>query len=40
MRFLKTKLHSAYIIELEKNEDERGFFARLWDEKIFSDCGT
>ena len=31
MRFLKTKLHNAYIIELEKNEDERGFFARLWD---------
>ena len=39
MRFLKTKLHNAYIIELEKNEDERGFFARLWDKKIFSDMG-
>ena len=37
MKFTETKLHGAYIIELEKKEDERGFFARSWDKKIFSE---
>lgn len=39
MRFEKTKLPDAYIIELEKREDERGFFARTWDEKEFAEVG-
>ena len=39
MKFTETKLHGAYIIELEKKEDERGFFARSWDKKIFSEIG-
>ena len=30
MRFTKTALPDAYLIELEKIEDERGFFARSW----------
>lgn len=30
MIFFETKLKGAYIIELEKLEDQRGFFARTW----------
>ena len=30
MIFTETKLKGAYIIELEKLEDERGFFATTW----------
>ncbi|NOU66743.1 dTDP-4-dehydrorhamnose 3,5-epimerase [Paenibacillus sp. LMG 31461] len=30
MLFTETKLKNAYIIELDKIEDERGFFARSW----------
>ena len=30
MKFLETKLKSAYVIEIEPMEDERGFFARSW----------
>lgn len=30
MRFVKTKLAGAYIVEIEKIEDHRGFFARTW----------
>jgi dTDP-4-dehydrorhamnose 3,5-epimerase len=30
MKFRETKLKGAYIIELEKLEDERGYFARAW----------
>jgi dTDP-4-dehydrorhamnose 3,5-epimerase len=37
--FLETKLKGAYIIELEKREDGRGFFARSWCEKEFADHG-
>jgi dTDP-4-dehydrorhamnose 3,5-epimerase len=39
MLFTETKLKGAYIIELEKIEDERGFFARSWDRKIFEKKG-
>lgn len=39
MLFNKTKLKDAYIIELEKIEDERGFFARTWDEEKFDNLG-
>ena len=35
-----TKLESgAYIIDIEKIEDERGFFARMWDKNIFKELG-
>ena len=33
MKFIETKLNGSFIIEIEKIEDERGFFARIWDEK-------
>jgi len=35
MIFKKTNLEDACVIELEKIEDERGFFARVWDSKKF-----
>ena len=39
MIFLRTKLHGAYIIELDKIEDERGFFARSWCRQEFKEHG-
>ena len=30
MRFLPTQLPDAYLLELERHKDERGFFARTW----------
>jgi dTDP-4-dehydrorhamnose 3,5-epimerase len=39
MIFTKTKLEGSFIIEPEKVEDERGFFARSWDKKIFEESG-
>jgi dTDP-4-dehydrorhamnose 3,5-epimerase len=33
--FRETELKNAYIIELEKREDERGFFARTWCKNEF-----
>jgi dTDP-4-dehydrorhamnose 3,5-epimerase len=39
MIFLETPLRGAYVIELEKYEDERGFFARSWCAKEFSTKG-
>lgn len=37
MIFTQTKLKDAFIIELKKLEDERGFFARTWCKKEFED---
>ena len=34
MKLLKTKLEGAFIIDLEKTEDERGFFSNVWNKKI------
>jgi dTDP-4-dehydrorhamnose 3,5-epimerase len=39
MDFIATKLTGAYLIELKRFEDERGFFARSWCEKEFRDRG-
>jgi dTDP-4-dehydrorhamnose 3,5-epimerase len=39
MRFLDTGLAGSYVIELEKSEDERGFFARSFCEKEFAENG-
>lgn len=39
MIFIETKLKGAYVIELEKLEDQRGFFARTWDGKEFEQRG-
>jgi dTDP-4-dehydrorhamnose 3,5-epimerase len=35
MKFLETPLQGAYVIELEKRGDDRGFFARTYCEKEF-----
>jgi len=39
MIFLETPLREAYVIEVEKNEDERGFFARSWCAREFAAKG-
>jgi len=39
MLFHKTTLKDLMIIEPEKLEDERGFFARIWDKEIFRGMG-
>ncbi len=39
MKFIETPLDGAYIIELERFEDERGFFARSWCKKEFDSRG-
>jgi len=35
MKFQELKLKGAFVISLEKIEDERGFFTRSWDKEIF-----
>lgn len=39
MFFVETELKDAYIIELEKREDRRGFFARTWAQDEFEQRG-
>jgi dTDP-4-dehydrorhamnose 3,5-epimerase len=39
MIFTEAKLMGAYIIEIEKREDERGFFARGWCQNEFEAYG-
>lgn len=39
MRFIPTSLAGAYIVEPEKLEDERGFFARTWCQTEFAEQG-
>jgi dTDP-4-dehydrorhamnose 3,5-epimerase len=39
MIFTETKLKGAFILELEKLEDERGFFARTWCRREFTEHG-
>ena len=39
MIFVETPLQGAYVIEIEKHEDERGFFARSWCAREFSAKG-
>ena len=39
MIFTETKLNGVYIIEPEKLEDDRGFFARSFDSEIFKERG-
>jgi dTDP-4-dehydrorhamnose 3,5-epimerase len=39
LKFTETKLKGAYIIEPELIRDERGFFARSWCQKEFSERG-
>jgi dTDP-4-dehydrorhamnose 3,5-epimerase len=37
--FKETKLQGAFIVELDKFEDERGFFAHSWSERKFAERG-
>lgn len=39
MNFIQTKLAGAYIVEIEKQKDERGFFARSWCRNEFETHG-
>jgi dTDP-4-dehydrorhamnose 3,5-epimerase len=39
MRFVETPLKGAYLIDLEKREDERGFFARFFCSNEFAQHG-
>lgn len=39
MKLIKTHLDGAYLIDLEKREDERGFFGRLFCSKEFEKHG-
>ena len=39
MIFNETKLKGSYIIDIEKTNDKRGFFARTWDKNIFEQKG-
>ena len=39
MIFTETKLKGAFIIELERREDERGFFARTFCQREFEERG-
>ena len=39
MIFVETPLQGAYVIELDKHEDERGFFARAWCAREYSSMG-
>jgi dTDP-4-dehydrorhamnose 3,5-epimerase len=39
MRFTETKLAGAYIIDLERREDDRGFFARAFCQREFAEHG-
>jgi dTDP-4-dehydrorhamnose 3,5-epimerase len=39
MRFTPTEIEGAFIIDIEKYSDERGFFARSWCENEFKEHG-
>ncbi|MBX6325345.1 MAG: dTDP-4-dehydrorhamnose 3,5-epimerase [Chthoniobacterales bacterium] len=39
MRFTETELKGAYIIDLDRREDARGFFARAFCQKEFAEHG-
>jgi dTDP-4-dehydrorhamnose 3,5-epimerase len=39
MKFTETKLAGAFVIELERREDERGFFARAFCQDEFAEHG-
>ena len=39
MKFLKTPIEGAHVIELERREDQRGFLARLFCERDFTAAG-
>lgn len=39
MKFTETRLKGAFVIDVERREDSRGFFARVFCQKEFADHG-
>jgi dTDP-4-dehydrorhamnose 3,5-epimerase len=39
MRFTETCVHGAFVVELDRHADERGFFARIWDPDELEEAG-
>jgi dTDP-4-dehydrorhamnose 3,5-epimerase len=39
MRFTETSVAGAWVLDPERIEDERGFFARTWDASVFAERG-
>jgi len=39
MRLVETPLAGAFVVELEQRRDERGWFARTYDEQLFAERG-
>lgn len=39
MKFTESKLKGAYLVEIQKIEDERGFFGRAWCRREFEEMG-
>ena len=39
MRFVETAVAGVWVIEPERYEDDRGFFARTWDRIVFAERG-
>lgn len=39
MKFVETAVAGAWVIEPERDEDDRGFFARTWDRIVFTERG-
>lgn len=39
MKLDETELPGAYVLELDRRADERGWFARLWDPEVFRSEG-
>jgi len=37
--FTETPLHGAFVVDLERHEDKRGFFARSWCQEEFAQHG-
>ena len=40
MRFTETKLAGAFLIEPDRIDDQRGFFARIWSQREFEQRGV
>lgn len=39
MKFIETPLKGAFLIDIEKNGDDRGFFARVFCQNEFQEIG-
>jgi dTDP-4-dehydrorhamnose 3,5-epimerase len=39
MTFVETPVAAVWVIEPERHEDDRGFFARTWDTTVFAERG-